>query len=162
MAPLDVAAVDFRRFEAADIEAVLRLHHVALEAAAAHAGCGPWDDDLSTIETVYIETGGEFLVGVLGSEIVAMGALRPVNPTVAELKRMRVTPELQGRGLGRRLLALLEETATARGFTELELDTADSMIAARRLYDGAGYREVRRALGPGSFELVFMRKRLAQ
>ncbi len=42
------------------------LHNLALEHAGAHAGSGPWDDDLSAIRETYLEGGGEFLVGVEG------------------------------------------------------------------------------------------------
>jgi GNAT superfamily N-acetyltransferase len=108
------------------VEAVVRLHHEALDLTGAHAGHGGhWDDDLDAIDAVYLQSGGEFLVGVLGDEIVAMGALRPLSDTDVELKRMRVLPRLQGHGIGRQLLALLEAAAHERSFARIQLDTTD-------------------------------------
>ena len=54
-----------RRYEPRDKRAVRRLHDDALNEVGAHLGSGPWDDDLDEIESVYLDQGGEFLVGVL-------------------------------------------------------------------------------------------------
>ena len=89
-----------RRYEPGDKRAVRRLHDDALNEVGAHLGSGPWDEDLDEIESVYLESGGEFLVGIRGGEVVAMGALRRISPNAAEVKRMRVKPSLQRRGYG--------------------------------------------------------------
>jgi hypothetical protein len=62
-----------RHYEPGDKRAVRRLHDEALNEVGAHLGAGPWDDDLDDIEGVYLESGGEFLVGELEGEVVAMG-----------------------------------------------------------------------------------------
>jgi hypothetical protein len=66
--------------------------------ANAHARDGRWDDDLRSIRATYLERGGEFLVGLLDGEAVAMGALRRVSDTVAEIRRMRVDTRVQPAG----------------------------------------------------------------
>jgi Acetyltransferase (GNAT) family len=101
---VSAAAIQIRRYGEGDEEAVWTLHNVALHTVGAHLGNGPWDDDLRSVRTVYLETGGEFLVGELDGEIVAMGALRRVGADVAELKRMRVHPSQQRRGHGELIL----------------------------------------------------------
>ena len=68
-----------RRYEREDKRAVRRLHDYALNEVGAHLGSGSWDDDLDEIENVYFESGGEFLVGVLDGEVVAMGALMRIS-----------------------------------------------------------------------------------
>jgi GNAT superfamily N-acetyltransferase len=148
-----------RRYEAGDREAVLRLHNEALHGAGAHAGNGPWDDDLNRIETEYFKDGGEFLVGVLDDRVVAMGAIRRTSAERAEVKRMRVEPALQGRGLGQTMLARLEQRAGELGYRALHLDTTVQQTAARGLYAKNGYREVRRGELAG-FECVFYEKEL--
>ena len=49
-----------RRYRESDQEEVWALHNLALEEADAHAGNGPWDDDLRHIREVYLDDGGEF------------------------------------------------------------------------------------------------------
>ncbi len=148
-----------RRYRDADREAVWQLHNLALEHAGAHGGSGPWDDDLNAIRATYLERGGEFLVGVEGRRIVAMGALRRRDAACAELKRMRVHPAVQRRGLGRRLLRRLEERAVELGYRTLVLDTTMRQQAAQALYRAEGYRETGRGRA-GPFELVFFEKQI--
>jgi GNAT superfamily N-acetyltransferase len=143
-----------RRYEPGDIRAVRRLHDDALNEVGAHLGSGPWDDDLDEIECVYLNQGGEFLVGVLGGEVVAMGALMRISPERAELKRMRVRPGLQGRGYGQAVLDALHHRAGELGYTRLRLDTTVQQRAAQRLYLKNGYNEAGRGV-VGPFDCIF-------
>jgi GNAT superfamily N-acetyltransferase len=133
-----------RRYESADREEVCSLNRIALEATLAYLGDGPWNADLEEIEPVYLATGGEFLVGEAGGRIVVMGALKPRGPGTAEIKRMRVHPDVQRHGLGQRMLSALEACARERGYHKLILDTSTIQVAARALYDKNGYRETGR------------------
>jgi ribosomal protein S18 acetylase RimI-like enzyme len=148
-----------RRYLPEDREAVLRLHEVAMHGAGIHLGEGAWYDDLHEIEAQYLRNGGEFLVGTLEGEIVAMGAVKKTGTDRAEIKYMRVAPGLQRRGLGQAMLAALEERAAGLGYATLHLDTAARQEAARRLYEGNGYREVHRAR-KGAIDCVFYEKRV--
>jgi len=155
-----IQRLHIRRYEASDKRAVRRLHDDALNEVGAHLGSGPWDEDLNEIGEVYLESGGEFLVGVLEGEVVAMGALKRLSPDAAEIKRMRVHPRWQGHGFGRTLLERLEARARELGFTTLRLDTTARQHAARALYEDAGYQLVGTGHENG-FELVYYEKRLA-
>ncbi|CCH90625.1 Acetyltransferase (GNAT) family protein [Modestobacter italicus] len=73
---------------------------------------------------------------------VGCGALRPLGPGAAELKRMYVVPAARGRGISRLLLVALEAEAAARGWTTLRLETGTRQPAAVGLYTAAGYRPV--------------------
>jgi ribosomal protein S18 acetylase RimI-like enzyme len=148
-----------RRFAAGDEAAVRRLHDLALQGAGAHAGPGEWDADLDAIEATYLDGGGEFLVGFVESQLVAMGALRRHGPTLAEITRMRVHPHHQRRGYGRMVLDELESTAAERGYKTLHLQTATVQHAARELYTSAGYAEIGRGHDHG-FDVIFFEKKL--
>jgi ribosomal protein S18 acetylase RimI-like enzyme len=60
----------------------------------------------------------------------------------AYVKRMWVARTVRGLGLGRRLLAELEERARSAGVRRLQLETKDVLREAIGLYTSAGYREV--------------------
>jgi GNAT superfamily N-acetyltransferase len=143
-----------RRYEPGDKRALRRLHDDALNEVGAHLGSGPWDDDLDAIEGVYLESGGEFLVGELEGEIVAMGAVRRISADAAEVKRMRVRPDLQGCGYGQAMLVALHRSAADLGYTTLHLDTTVQQRAARGLYLKNGYREVGRG-SVGPFDCIY-------
>ena len=148
-----------RRFEATDADAVWELHNQALASTGAHAGNGPWDEDVRSPLSSYLARGGEFLVGFIGSEMVAMGAYIPIDTETVEIRRMRVAPSLQRKGLGRKLLEALETRAKGEGYSKVRLDTTREQLAAQELYRAAGYRKV--ASGRlGRFETVIFEREL--
>ena len=151
-------AVSIRRYRPADREAVRKLHDEALNDVGAHLGSGPWDADLDAIESVYLWAGGEFLVGVLEGEVVAMGALRLDPEGRAWITRMRVSPRLQGRGIGQTLLDSLHRRAAELGLGTLHLDTTVGQTAARRLYEKNGYRETGRGT-VGPYECLYYERK---
>lgn len=53
---------------------------------------------------------------------------------------MYVDPAVRGRGLGRRLLAFLEQQAAAASYGQLWLETGTEQPEAIALYTSAGYR----------------------
>jgi len=128
-----------RQYETSDYQAVWDLHNLALHHIGAHVGNGEWDDDLHNIDTVYSQNGGEFLVRTEDDVIIAMGALKRTSDTHAEIKRMRVHPDHQKRGLGQFLLSALEEAALTLGYKVLELRTTTIQKAAQILYERNGY-----------------------
>lgn len=133
-----------RRYTPADREAVEHLHVFAIQQMGAYLGRGPWDDDVYAVEEAYLHNQGEFLIGELDGTLVAMGALRRTTSERAEIKRMRVYPEYQGRGYGQMILTELEARARAMGYKTLHLDTSIVQVVAQKLYEKNGYREVGR------------------
>jgi len=78
---------------------------------------------------------------------LACGGVRRIEPTPEglvryEVKHVFVRPEARGRGLGRLLMAELEEVALGLGADLVVLDTNESLLAAGALYRATGYREV--------------------
>ena len=56
-----------------------------------------------------------------------------------EVKSMFVAPEARSGGVGERLLAKVENAALDAGLSILRLETGDSLRAAHRLYERAGF-----------------------
>ncbi|HYU77153.1 MAG TPA: GNAT family N-acetyltransferase, partial [Ktedonobacteraceae bacterium] len=117
------------------------------------------DDDVYAIEEVYLKNRGEFLIGECHGLFVAMGALKRTSPERAEIKRMRVHPDYQGRGYGQLILDELEARARALGYQILHLDTSILQIPAQRLYEKNGFREVGRDIYQ-DLEVILYEKQL--
>ncbi|HEX6478862.1 MAG TPA: GNAT family N-acetyltransferase [Ktedonobacteraceae bacterium] len=149
-----------RCYEPADREAVEYLHVHAIQQAGAYLGRGPWDDDVYAIEEVYLKNRGAFLIGECDGLFVAMGALKRTSPERAEIKRMRVHPDYQGRGYGQLILDELEARARALAYQVLHLDTSILQIPAQRLYEKNGFREVGRDMYQG-LEVILYEKQLS-
>jgi GNAT superfamily N-acetyltransferase len=151
-----------RRALPTDRDAIVELHYLALRTAGADAGPGPWDDDLMDVVQHYIAPGGEFLVLTEEQSLVGMGALRRVDATTGEVKRMRVRPDRQGRGYGRRVLTELESTALQLGLKRLILDTTERQEAAIGLYLSAGYQPFGTTIAAGLSSVVFEKSLIAE
>ncbi len=85
---------------------------------------------------------GAFLLARLDGRPVGCGALKLAEPGVGSIKRMWVSREVRGAGVGRRLLLALEQEAAALGMGLLRLETNASLHEAQSLYRRNGYREV--------------------
>jgi DNA-binding MarR family transcriptional regulator/predicted GNAT family N-acyltransferase len=85
---------------------------------------------------------GLLLLARLHGEPVGCGALKFHGTEPAELKRMWVANRARGLGLGRRLLAELENQARRHGVTVVRLETNQALTEAITLYRSAGYAEV--------------------
>lgn len=55
------------------------------------------------------------------------------------LEEIYVVPDLRGNGLGRALLEAAMETARGEGAEQMELGTTEDDVAARKLYESAGF-----------------------
>jgi GNAT superfamily N-acetyltransferase len=87
---------------------------------------------------------GTFLVMRLDGRPVGCGGFKPEKSGAAYIKRMWVSPNTRGLGLGRKLLQALEGRARALGYRMIRLETEKSLKEAQQLYRNSGYREVPR------------------
>jgi DNA-binding MarR family transcriptional regulator/GNAT superfamily N-acetyltransferase len=85
---------------------------------------------------------GLFLVATLHGDPIGSGALKFHGRKPADLKRMWVAESARGLGVGRRLLAELENHAARRRVRTVRLETNKTLIEAISLYRSAGYIEV--------------------
>jgi GNAT superfamily N-acetyltransferase len=93
---------------------------------------------------------GDELAGLLVLEFEAESAL---------IYSVAVRPDLQGRGLGRRLLEWAEEQALRAGYRKIRLYTNEHFVRNIELYRRVGYQETGRELYLGTY-LVHMAKEL--
>lgn len=81
------------------------------------------------------------LVAAEGSRVIGF-AIMEYGDTRAHLLLLGVHAAYQRRGIGKRLLAWLEETALAAGISAIELELRQSNYGARRFYHQLGFTEI--------------------
>lgn len=101
-----------------------------------------FDAELRSLPGVYGPPGGLLLLATIDRRPVGCIALRRLDATTAELKRLYVRPAARGSGVGRRLVRRLLEAAEAAGYDRVVLDSHISMRSAHRIYREAGFRDV--------------------
>ena len=80
---------------------------------------------------------------------------------VASMRQLAVEPSMQGKGIGRALIAACEAWARESGFTELALDTAEPASHLVASYARLGFAQADTVQWPGKcYRSVVMSKRL--
>ena len=91
----------------------------------------------------HLEAGrGTFLIARDGGRAVGCGAIRLLESTTAEVKRMYVEPEQRSKGVAQAVLAALEVAAKKLGVRRLVLETGSYSDAALSFYRRAGFTPV--------------------
>jgi len=106
--------------------------------SARYGGSG---DDTPVAAADFRPPTGRFFVAVDGDELVGCAGWRGRGED-AELKRMYTAPAARGRGVARRILATIEESARADGHQRVILETGDKQPEAISLYESSGYHRI--------------------
>ncbi|MBW1657812.1 GNAT family N-acetyltransferase [Flavobacterium quisquiliarum] len=81
-----------------------------------------------------------FVVAEMNNEIVGCGAVRPINKTIGEVKRMY--SKFSRKKIGQTILTFLEKEAKKIGFTELVLETRVKNESAVHFYQKQQYKVI--------------------
>jgi GNAT superfamily N-acetyltransferase len=133
--------VEFRTSDAATAPAVDLVEAMWEEIKALYPRIGN-EEGPSATPADFSPPGGTFVVGFDGETPVAGGGIKRLDDATAEIKRMYVAPDARGGGVGRLLLAALEDAARALGYSVVRLDTGRFQGSALRMYQEAGYRPI--------------------
>lgn len=96
-----------------------------------------------------------------GRTVVGYAGMMCVLP-LADVQTIAVAPEVQGQGLGSRLLQLIEDESLRRGAEDLLLEVRWDNPGAQRLYRRSGFEQIhqRRRYYPDGADAIIMRKHL--
>lgn len=83
---------------------------------------------------------GELYVAKHEDKLVAVFVLETTGKDTIEIKNIAVTKELQGNGIGTRLLEFILDNARSRGFKFLIVGTCDQCFKEIAFYKKSGFR----------------------
>ncbi len=98
--------------------------------------------ECASLPGAYAPPRGRLLLAEVDGHDVGCIALRPLDASTAEMKRLYVRPAWRATGLGRRLATTVIAEAAASGYQRLRLDTLPSMRAAIAMYRALGFHEI--------------------
>jgi GNAT superfamily N-acetyltransferase len=101
-----------------------------------------FERELATLPGDYAPPDGRLLLAWHHEQPVGCVALRRIDATTGEIKRLYVRPEARGRRTGRRLVEQVIAAAREIGYRRLVLDTLPQMAEAGELYRSMGFREI--------------------
>ena len=88
----------------------------------------------------YSPPDGALLLASVDGRPAGCVALRRIDDTTCEMKRMFVDPAVQGAGIGRALAHSIMDEARRLGYTSMVLDTSIRQVEAQTLYRSLGFQ----------------------
>ena len=114
-------------------------HQQDLELIDRYFDAAAFEHELADLPGKYGPPGGALLLATLDGAPAGCVALRRIDDTTCEMKRMFVPPELHGHGIGRALAVAVLEEARRLGYRSMVLDTSIRQKEAQSLYRKLGF-----------------------
>lgn len=96
--------------------------------------------DHRTIAELWIETETNKVIGYVW---VVFNDIKDYGLTLAEINDLLVTPEFQGRGIGRQMLTYIEKKAVEQGANLIRSETGIENTPSQKLHENSGFRTYR-------------------
>jgi len=128
------AAEDVRSADAEQLIKELSVELAALyEFSDGSAGFSPADVEVPR---------AAFVIARLDGHPVGCGALRPLDDTTVEVKRMYTRADYRRKGVAQAVLAEIERLAIEFGYGSIKLQTGPKQPEAAALYERVGYYRI--------------------
>jgi ribosomal protein S18 acetylase RimI-like enzyme len=98
--------------------------------------------ELATLPGKYAPPAGGLLLALDAETVAGCVALRPIDPQIAEMKRLYVRPAFRRKGAGKLLAQAIIEEAGRIGYARIRLDTLATMKQAISLYRSLGFGDI--------------------
>ena len=101
-----------------------------------------FEAELNGLPGCFSPPGGALLVAEEDGRVVGCVALRQLENSVCEMKRMFVSSNFHGSGVGGALAGAIIERARELGYSKMMLDTGPAQREAQGLYRRFGFKDV--------------------
>jgi carbonic anhydrase len=153
---MEIREASFEQMD--EVRALLREYHAWVDNDICFQA---FTQELAELPGAYTaENRGALLLASEDGRLAGCVALRALDGSTAEMKRLYLRDAYRGRGAGLMLVEAVIRRARELGYQVLRLDTLSKMQAAQRVYESLGFTDIERydSASPGSSR--FMEKRL--
>ena len=109
-----------------------------------------FEAELASLPGKYSPPHGRLLLAWNADQAIGCIALRPIDGSTCEMKRLYVQPQARGHQLGKRLVERICQEASGAGYRHICLDTLPTMTSAIQIYQAMGFKTI----GPYVFNPV--------
>jgi len=139
---IDPERIQLRTFDPADQPAVSWLYNNGLlDGQIADNDTGA---DIENIEEAYLTTDqAHFWVAEVDGDVVGMVGVAEDEPNIAEIRRLRVKPDLHRQGIATRLMETALQFCRHHGYLKVRLDTRLERGQAAELFERFAFQHHR-------------------
>jgi len=101
-----------------------------------------YDDEVDSLNEKYGLPSGRLYIAYFENQAAGCIALRGINDTDCEMKRLYVRPKFRGNKIGAALVEAIVRDAKEIGYRSILLDTLPSLEKAIALYESVGFYEI--------------------
>jgi GNAT superfamily N-acetyltransferase len=122
-----------------DLAAVQAIFREYVHSPQADLGFQNFEAEFAQLPGPYAAPRGCVMLVRTTNQVTGCAALRPVDASTCELKRVYLQAAMRGHGAGRALVQAMIDHARAAGYRRMCLDVLPEFQAAQRLYEQLGF-----------------------
>lgn len=122
-----------------DRDVVVSIFREYVSSPVANLDFQEYEAEFAGLPGKYAPPQGRLLLARECGTVLGCAALRRVDESACEMKRVYVRPAARGRNLGRRLVQAILNEAKIAGYSRVCLDVLPEFTAAQRLYESLGF-----------------------
>lgn len=122
-----------------DQDAVVSIFREYVTSPSVSLDFQEYETEFAGLPGKYAAPEGRLLLACEGDSVLGCAALRRVDASTCEMKRVYVRPAARGRNLGRQLVVALLSEARLAGYSRICLDVLPEFTAAQALYASLGF-----------------------
>lgn len=120
-------------------EDVISIFREYVSSPTVSLGFQEYEAEFAGLPGKYAAPEGRLLLAYEGGTVLGCAALRRVDESTCEMKRVYVRPAARGRNLGRLLVEAILSEAKLAGYSRICLDVLSEFTEAQKLYESMGF-----------------------
>jgi ribosomal protein S18 acetylase RimI-like enzyme len=124
------------------LETVRAIFREYAQSLGIDLGFQNFDSELADLPGKFAAPRGRVLLAYDDDALIGCVAVRPLDDTICEMKRLYVRPAGRGLQAGKQLATLICAVARDAGYRRIRLDTLPTMHAALGLYASLGFEPI--------------------
>ncbi len=101
-----------------------------------------YDNEINNLEDKYGVPWGRLYIAFYENQVAGCIALRKLNETECEMKRLYVKPEFRNKGIAKTLVEKVISDSKEIGYSSMHLDTLPFLQTAIKMYRKMGFYEI--------------------
>lgn len=136
-----MAEIDAARFPE-HLEVVRAIFREYAESLGIDLSFQDFESEVADLPGKFAAPRGRVLLAQNNGQVIGCIAMRPLDDTSCEMKRLYIRPSGRGQQVGKQLATMICRIAKEAGYTRMRLDTLPSMQAAQHVYASLGFMPI--------------------